>query len=234
VMSNGYDGIDIDYEHLTSALGPKETVEAERAAFSTFITELSRELHARGKELSLAVPVVTEPEGGAFDYDALSAAADQVHVMSYDFHWHGGPHPGPVAPLAWVKQAVSYIGSIEGGARRSKFILGLPNYGLLGRESVDSCEPSSKCLELVGEGYETSSDHMSECSIEGGEHLASGRTPNRVLANGDHVFFEDLSSLEEKVIAAKEGMLGGVTYWSIGGEPEGDGFFRMIERHIRR
>ncbi|WP_434042276.1 MULTISPECIES: glycosyl hydrolase family 18 protein [Sorangium] len=239
VMENGYDGIDVDYEHLASVLGPGETVEAERAAFSAFIDALSRALHARGKTLSLAVPAVASARG-VFDYEALSASADHVHVMTYDYHWGGGPHAGPVAPLGWLKRTVAYIGGIDGGARRERFILGLPNYGLLGPASpegggaVVGCEPLSKCRELVGDGYATSTDHMSRCSEDGGERFAPGRSPNRVLASGEHLFFEDLGSLEEKVVAARQGGLGGVTYWSIGGEPGGAAFFSMIERHFPR
>lgn len=239
VMENGYDGIDIDYEHLSSVLGPGETVRAERAAFSAFIDELARALHARGKELSLAVPAVGSAKG-VFDYEALSASADHVHVMSYDYHWHGGPHVGPVAPLGWLEETVSYIGSLDGGARREKFIFGLPNYGLLGPEAPGSggavvgCEPLSKCLELAGDGYETSTDHMSRCPDDEGGQLAAGRAPNRLLASGERLFFEDLASLEEKVVVAEQGGLGGVTYWSIGGEPGGAAFFSMIERHFPR
>lgn len=239
VMENGYDGIDIDYEHLSSVLGPSETVRAERAAFSAFIDELARALHGRGKELSLAVPAVASAKG-VFDYEALSASADHVHVMSYDYHWHGGAHVGPVAPLGWLQETVSYIGSLDGGARREKFIFGLPNYGLLGPEAPGSggavvgCEPLSKCLELAGDGYETSTEHMSFCPDDEGGRLAAGRSPNRLLASGERLFFEDLASLEEKVAVAEQGGLGGVTYWSIGGEPGGAAFFSMIERHFPR
>ncbi|MGK4002841.1 glycosyl hydrolase family 18 protein [Sorangium sp. So ce1036] len=239
VMDNGYDGIDIDYEHLSSALGPGETIEAERAAFSAFIDELARALHARGKTLSLAVPAVTSARG-VFDYEALSASADQVHVMGYDYHWGGGSHAGPVAPLGWLERTIAHIGALDGGARAPKFIFGLPNYGLVGPEApedegtVVGCEPLTKCLELAGERYETSTGHMRRCGEDGGAPVEAGRAPNRALASGDHLFFEDLASLEEKVAAARRGGLGGITYWSIGGEPEGAAFFSMIERHFPR
>ncbi|MGK4000842.1 glycosyl hydrolase family 18 protein [Sorangium sp. So ce1024] len=238
-VKNGYDGLDVDYEHLSSVLGPGETVEAERAAFSAFVDELARALHARGKTLSLAVPAVASARG-VYDYEALSASADHVHVMGYDYHWGGGSHAGPVAPLGWLERTVAYIGGIDGGARRERFLLGLPNYGLVGPEAAEGggavvgCEPLSKCRELAGDGYETSTDHMGRCAEDGGERFAAGRAPNRVLASGEHVFFEDLESLEEKVIAARQGGLGGVTYWSIGGEPGGAAFFSMIERHFPR
>jgi spore germination protein YaaH len=64
-----------------------------------------------------------------------------------------------------------------------------------------------------------------------------GRSPNAALANGDRMFFEDLGSLEEKVEAAAEGGLGGIGYWSVGGEPEdpaGRSFFAMVRGHFPR
>ncbi len=54
------------------------------------------------------------------------------------------------------------------------------------------------------------------------------------LASGERLFFEDLASLEEEVVVAERGGLGGVTYWSIGGEPGRAAFFSMIERHFPR
>ncbi len=235
VMSNGYDGIEIDYEHMDQVLDPKQSILDERAAFSAFMEELGTALHARGKELSLAVSV---GGGGVFDYETLSRVADQVHVMAYDFHWEGGPHAGPVAPLGWIQESIEYIGTL-GDDRRSKFIFGLANYGIWGHESPDglfvgSCDPVEKCLGLFEGPYETTTDHMNHCSLAGKRYYAPGRTPNRILPDGNHLFFEDLGSLEEKVIAAEQGRLGGITYWSIGGEPGGDEFFKMVKRHLAK
>jgi hypothetical protein len=242
VMENGYDGVDIDYEHLSSALGPCETMQSEKAAFSTFIRDLAGALHTIEKTLSLAVPV-PDTLISEFDYEALSRAADQIHVMAYDFHWAGGPHAGPVAPLAWVRRAVAHIGALGHPERTSKFILGLPNYGLFGKEAppsngaVKSCEPLAKCLELAGGSYQTMTDHMTHCSLDGRKIFDAGRAPKRILPNGDHLFFDDLASLEERVVVAQQAGLGGITSSSIGGEPEGPKgrtFFQMVRSHFPR
>ena len=76
VTSKGYDGIDLDYEHLP---------DADKAAFSTFATELAAQLHAKGKTLSFAVGGLVNAKYSHWDYNALSAAADQLHVMGYDY-----------------------------------------------------------------------------------------------------------------------------------------------------
>ncbi len=99
VVDNGYDGIDLDYEHidpwhLAHDFAAGQDGDTERAAFTAFVTEAARALHARGKLLSLAVPVRVDPPNPVVDYDALSRAADTLHVMAYDYHYDGGPHTG--------------------------------------------------------------------------------------------------------------------------------------------
>lgn len=229
VTKHRYDGVDLDYEHLSDTLGPGQTVDTERQAFSTFVAEAAAALHAAGKTLSLAVPVAGSPRG-IYDYEALSASADHVHVMGYDYHYEQGPHGGPVAPLGWIRDVVSYVGSIDGGRRRERFILGLPNYGLVG---TSLCNPSSRCLAMAGDKYRTTTGHMDHCAM--GSGTEAGRAPNQTLADGQIMYFDDLASLEEKVEAAAQGGLGGVGYWSIGGEPDRPGpgtFFEMVRRHF--
>jgi spore germination protein YaaH len=231
VERNGYDGIDLDYEHLSTALGKGQTLATERAAFNAFVAEAAAALHAHGKELTLALPVVGSARG-VYDYEALSAHADHIHVMGYDYHYEGGPHLGPVAPLGWIEDAVHYIRTLDGGRRTSRFILGVPNYGLRGDRS-ELCSPTTACLALVGGHYRPTTDHMSHCGLE--DHVDPGRAPNGVTAQGERVYFDDLASLEEKVEAAEKGQLGGIAYWSIGGEPEVPGretFFHMVRRHF--
>jgi spore germination protein YaaH len=232
VVDHGYDGVDVDYEHLETALEPGQTRLTEQHAFSAFVAELAAALHAAGKTLSLAVPVEGS-ERGVYSYDALSAAADEVHVMGYDYHYAEGSHAGPVAPLGWVREVVAYIDGIDGGRRRERFILGVPNYGLVGPHAA-LCNPTSRCLALAGDAYRTTTHHMDHCSSG---HDDPGRAPNQTLPDGEELYFDDIASLEEKVEAAEEGGLGGVAYWSIGGEPDRPGprtFFEMVRAHFPR
>ena len=76
--------------------------------------ELAAQLHAKGKTLSFAVGGLVTAKYSHWDYDALSAAADQLHVMGYDYHYLGS-HPGPVSPLGWIQQVLAYIDTVGGG-----------------------------------------------------------------------------------------------------------------------
>jgi spore germination protein YaaH len=226
VTSKKYDGIDLDYEHLP---------EADRDAFSQFAAELGAKLHAQGKTLSFAVGALITSRFGHWDYTKLAAAADQLHVMGYDFHYLGS-HPGPVAPLGWIQQVVAYIGTISGGSVKQKFILGVPNYGVAGNDSGVTAWFGSgmDSIGLTGGSYATTTAHMGVCPLTNGTIMPSGRAPNASTTQG-HLFFDDLASMEEKVTAAQAGGLGGVTYWTIGGEPDRPGprtFFEMMRFHF--
>ncbi|MGZ3427422.1 MAG: glycosyl hydrolase family 18 protein, partial [Polyangia bacterium] len=226
VTSKGYDGIDLDYEHLP---------DADKAAFSLFAQELGAQLHAKGKTLSFAVGGLINAKFSHWDYEVLSTAADQLHVMGYDFHYLGS-HPGPVAPLGWIQQVLAYINTVGGGGRAGKFILGLPNYGLAGDDAgvTGWFGSSMDCINLVGGTYATTTTHMSVCPLTNGTDIPPGRAPNATSSQG-HLFFDDLASMEEKVAAAQQAGLAGITYWTIGGEPDRPGpksFFQMIRSYF--
>jgi chitinase len=250
VTENGYDGIDLDYEHLDpdhlkDDIGPGHDAGTERVAFSAFVDEAAAALHAAGKRLSVAVPVVLDVPDPVYDYDALSRAVDAVHLMTYDFHYEGGTHAGPLAPLGWVEGTLATIRAIDGGRRAGRFLLGLANYGLIGPEvspggygHVDVCEPTTACLARFPGDYDATSSHMQHCDlVKKLPPYAAGRAPNKALPGGDTLFFEDLDSLDEKMAAAQQSGLGGVTYWAIGGEPEGPGgesFFTRVRARFPR
>jgi spore germination protein YaaH len=225
-VNNRYDGLDLDYEHLP---------DGDRDAFSQFAREAAAALHAQGKTLSFAVQALVV-KSSVWDYDALSAVVDQLHVMGYDFHGLGSPHPGPVAPLGWIQAHAAYVQSIAGGTRTQKFILGLPNYSIGGPENATT-DFSSTSLDAIQLGaYATTTTHMTTCSLlNPGENWQAGRAPNIVTSAHGHVYFDDIASMEEKVTVAQQAGYGGITYWTIGGEPDRPGpldFFQMVRAHF--
>jgi spore germination protein YaaH len=210
VVDNGWDGLDIDYEHLWSA--------ADRPGYEAFIAALAGELHAAGKQLSVAVPGLVEPLAqSAYDYGFLAAHADAVHIMGYDFH-SVGTHSGPVAPLGWVEAVTAYAASVDA----SRFILAVPNYGVTPTWYGAFKQAAGACAA----GARMSTDHMASCPYG---HYDSGRAPNCTLANGETLYYDDLDSLAEKIAAARGNGLRGVSYWTVGGEPPG--FFDRVREY---
>ncbi len=82
VRKHGYEGINIDFEN-----GPA----TDRDALTAFVSDLAKELHAIGKDLSVEVSAkfqhTTTGRSGLYDYEALGAAADHVFVMNWGWHW---------------------------------------------------------------------------------------------------------------------------------------------------
>ena len=210
-VSHGYAGLDIDYEGLWSA--------SDRPTYQTFVQQLVQAMHAQGKKVSADIPALSQAVSyNAFDYAFLAANLDAVHIMGYDYHYLGGDHQGPVAPLAWVDAACAYAASTGSAA---KFILGIPNYGIGPNFSCDGVGCDAAC----GGSYSTVDTHMASCPYG---TFAAGRAPHCAYGGGT-LYFDDLASQEEKVQAAHNHGLGGVTYWTIGREHAG--WFDMVRRY---
>lgn len=119
--SQGYDGIDLDWESLRVK---------DRDRFSSFVEELAQALHAQGKVLGIAVhPKSSEPGGWsgarAQDWARIGAAVDEFKVMTYDYSgsWSA---PGPIAPPDWMDAVVAHAESL---VPAPKIMMGLPFYG---------------------------------------------------------------------------------------------------------
>jgi spore germination protein YaaH len=207
VVSHGYDGIELDYEHLFRA--------DDRAPFVALVSAIADALHAQGKILTMALPALSYDDGSsAYDYAALSRSADVLHLMGYDFHYLGS-HLGPLAPKGWVDGVLAHVQSV---ADPSRFVLGLANYAIGSNWYSSARDAMARCKSP----YATTTDHMQSCSFG---HQEAGRAPHCDTDRGEG-WFEDPQSLVEKLALAKSHGLRGVGYWTVGDEP--DGFFEAL------
>jgi len=115
------DGIDLDYENL-----PPEA----RQPYTDFVTSLATALHREGKLLSVTVPPKVRADDPCVfckfaDYSAIGVAADRFRVMAYEYHGKSGA-PGPIAPVWWMRQVMSYTVSV---VPHDKVSLGIHLYG---------------------------------------------------------------------------------------------------------
>ncbi|MCU1278588.1 MAG: hypothetical protein JWM53_2134 [bacterium] len=203
-VARQYDGIELDYEHLWSA--------SDRAGYTALVTQIAAGLHAHGKELSLAVPAIAADNGGSgYDYAALvSAGADVIHLMGYDFHSIGGDHLGPLAPIGWIDAVAARVEALGAGA---KFVLGIANYGVGSGWYANSADAIAMC----GAGYPTTTTHMSICPSG---NYAAGIAPHCTTSKGA-IWFEDGASTAEKARTAQAHGLRGIAYYTLGGESPG-------------
>src|SRR5262249_15176007 len=176
-----YAGLEIDYEGLWTG--------ADRAPYTAFMQQLTAAMHAAGKQVSAAVPALTDTAvTNAWDYSVLSAELDVLHIMGYDFHWLGGDHPGPGTPLGWDQEGTAQA---QATGRGQKFILGVPNYGVGG--PYGGCA-GSDCPATCTSTYATATNHMMMCPYGS---WSAGRAPN-CSTSGGILYFDDVTSTEEK------------------------------------
>ena len=193
-----YDGVSLDLENVS----PKD-----RAALSSFVAEVSKGVHARGKTFTIAVPGKTQdwPDSnwaGAFDLAALGRVSDAVIVMAYDQHWSTSA-PGPVAALPWVEQVARFAADEVGP---QKVLLGLAFYGYdwprRGRGVGVSMREAENRAARFGARILWDRD----------AHVPYFRTRTRT------VYFENARSIEHKLDLATRHGLGGVAAWRLGQE----------------
>jgi hypothetical protein len=127
VNSNGFDGIDLDYEGFAFVDG-SSTWTRTAPLWVAFVKELSTALRANKKILSVTTPYLYDPserQKGYFVYAwaDIASSIDRLRIMTYDFNV---AKPGPNAPISWVDKTIRYAISI---IPSSKVYVGLPGYG---------------------------------------------------------------------------------------------------------
>ncbi len=205
VQRERYDGIDIDYEDLPAT---------DRQVFSTFVTRLADALHDKNKILTIAVFAKTTDAGEdgrnyGQDYAAIGAAADEVRLMAYDYHWSEST-PGAVAPLPWVRDVLTYA---KTQMPAEKIVLGIP---VSGYDWVDGGQGEVvtwiQCFGRARAFHATSQfDRLSQSpyfkytDAQGHQH---------------EVWFENAESTATKLEAAKAAGIRGVYLWMISSEDD--------------
>ncbi|HEX7405785.1 MAG TPA: glycosyl hydrolase family 18 protein [Candidatus Nanopelagicaceae bacterium] len=127
VMTNNFDGIDLDFEGFAFVDGTS-TWSTTRPNWVAFVQELSTSLHLQGKLLSITTPVLFDPTTGkkgytVYDWASIAPSIDRLRIMTYDYSTSS---PGPIGPLPWVEQTVQYAISV---VPASKVFIGVAGYG---------------------------------------------------------------------------------------------------------
>lgn len=97
---NGYDGIDLDFEHLDPDF---------QDSYSEFLKELSTRLHTAGKKLSHSIGFPpTKGHQRFYDPKVIAETCDLVRVMCYDMHYapDRADGIGPTSDYSWTKEGM--------------------------------------------------------------------------------------------------------------------------------
>jgi spore germination protein YaaH/5-hydroxyisourate hydrolase-like protein (transthyretin family) len=130
VVSNGFDGIDLDYEVFAFQDGSASWA-ATQPNWTAFVQELGAALQAQRKQLAVTVPPpcnrsgVCGPKSGYWVYNVTGIApfVDRIRIMAYDYNVSS---IGPIAPIDWVRSIVQYMAS---AVPPEKVQIGVPTYG---------------------------------------------------------------------------------------------------------
>ncbi|KNA05752.1 hypothetical protein SOVF_187520 [Spinacia oleracea] len=133
-ISNGYDGLDLDWE--------QQTQPDEMNNMATLLNEWRAAINSNGQSLILTAALHYSPivsQAVTFPAQAISDNLDWVNVMAYDFWAPGWPGPDPILarphaslndPTSGNPSGSSGISAwINAGVPANKLVLGVPYYG---------------------------------------------------------------------------------------------------------
>jgi hypothetical protein len=141
VIAKNFDGIDLDFEGFAFVDGTASWP-ATKPNWVLLVKELSEELRAKGKILSVTVPVhfsLTERQKGytVYAWAEIAQYIDRLRIMTYDY---STGKPGPIGPIAWVERTLKYAISVMPA---SKVYIGLAGYGRDWVTKVDGICPAN-------------------------------------------------------------------------------------------
>ncbi|MCM3401271.1 polysaccharide deacetylase family protein [Cytobacillus oceanisediminis] len=193
VITNGFDGINIDFE----AIKP-----ADRDHFTQFMSKVYKAFHKEGFMVTLDVP----PNDESYDYTSLAKYADRVIVMLYDQHYSMST-PGPVAQTDWVKENLNQADIPSG-----KLVAGLGTYGYDWEEGSDKPAADMTFGDIMMLG--------SEANLNINWSMDAGNPYLRYKENGKNhtVWFLDAATFYNQMILAINGGSTGIAIWRLGSE----------------
>ncbi len=196
----GYDGIFLDFQLIPPKSGPSLT---------TMVQDLAKQLHAKKKKLGVALfpKIDVSPDvSGAYDYAALSKAADVVLLMAYDRHYESSP-PGPVAPLSWVEDNIkNTLKSVSA----NKLLLAIGAYGYDWTSGGNGEYISARVALVRAQKYGATVKWDS----------STGQAYFTYTTNGEshEVWFQNAESGRQRIDLAKKYKLRGIGIWRLGFE----------------
>jgi spore germination protein YaaH len=203
----GYQGFQIDFEGAQPS---------ERNPFTAFITALAERLHAQGEKLSTVVTAkyynIQSGRAAMYDDAALSVPSDYIFVLDWGLHWTTSA-PGALDELGWFTRVADYTATLP---NRSKFILGMPMYGIDWPDGGGAANPGTP-LE-----YENVMTLAEEYGVTPEwEPVAADPHFSYVDANGvqHSVWYTDRQSIGVRVALARSLGLG-VGLWHLGSEDQ--------------
>lgn len=204
VEQKGFSGVDIDFEYV---------LPENRIGYAEFVGSVRKVMNENGYKVSVALaPKTSADQKGllyeGIDYKLLGENADNVFLMTYEWGYSYS-EPMAVAPINKVRQVVEYaLTEIP----REKILMGIPNYAYDWPLPYEKGITKAKVIGNV-EAVQIAWENGAFIQYE-----EVAQTPHfEYTKNGvaHEVWFEDVRSIEAKLLLAREFNLLGVGYWNL-------------------
>jgi spore germination protein len=202
-FSEGYGGLDINWEEITPH---------DQDAFALFVKKLSSRLHDQGKILQVTVHAQTGEElqravVKGYNTKVLSEDADFIKIMAYDFHYQNSA-PGAITPMEDLEKVLTYNATI---LPKDKVIIGLPTYGYdwVVKDHKAEAVSFSQAKDIIAKFK----------ALEKRDPSSSSLVAYYQKDSIDHaMWFEDKTTIEEMVKAARAHGFYQFSFWRLGVE----------------
>ena len=197
-VSLGLDGINVDFEQLSSDCGPH---------YVEFIRELSIQCRNMGLVLSIA-NYVPFNFNDYYRLDIQGQVADYVIIMGYDEHWHGSKDPGSVASIGYVSDGLDR--TLQ-EVPANKVVNALPLYTILWK--TEGTDVTDEYITMNNEAdFMNRAGVTAEWDEETCQNYAEWTSGNATY----QIWLEDAESIAVKLNMMATKNIGGVAVWRLG------------------
>lgn len=225
-----------DYDADGASLDFEVVPESSKAAYVSFLADLSAALHALNPNhsVSSAIPPPTGWKG--YDYIGILQNSDLAFVMAYDYHWSGAPQAGPVTPKnntsPWaglnLETSLDKLDT-DTGALKAKLVIGLPWYGYSWPTSSTSV-PSSTVSRPEAPAYAPTMA-SGKSRIQSGSYDQASEQPYAAYYDSygpRQMWLDDVASFTGKMDMVKEHGFGGIGMFQLGYEGDEPALWEAI------
>ena len=194
----GLDGINVDFEQLSSDCGPH---------YVEFLRELSIECRNKGLVLSID-NYVPFNFNDYYRLDIQGEVADYVIIMGYDEHWHGSKDPGSVASISYVSDGLDR--TLQ-EVPANKVVNALTFYTILWK--TEGTDVTDEYITMRNEA-----DFMSKAGVsaEWDEVTCQNYAEWTSGSVNYQIWLEDAESIAVKLNMMTTKNIGGVAVWRLG------------------
>lgn len=230
--SDGYDGINIDFEYVDNA------TEENRKSFTEFVKYFSEKIKSSHPEYHISIDVFSDASlnDRIWEIDQISQYVDHIIIMAYDYHRPSSEKSGPVAPIygegeLWDKDIVSALEKFTKLTPAYKYLLGVPYYGYEWQTTTTS--PQSTTYRKTGSiaTYKRVNDLIAENRVQSNwnPHSLSPWISYQEDGKNWQIYYEDFKSLSIKYDLANQAGLDGIAIWALGYDGGAPELWQLIE-----